>query len=440
MRVLAVIVALMVAGAGLWFVSATDFVDVPGLGRGAAAQVAKAPAPPPAQRVLARAAAGPLDIERVLARPADYIQGPDYAPSLIVAQAKAKDHGGYRFDVADPHYFLQLGGVQGPARGAQTVTYDRRTGERRSGQGSGVAFVTEAPRFDMLMSSNGQNFTVYVTDLATGVRARAAKDDFVPRSNALSYHVIDFGSRAARKIEVYPGTVAVLYGVDVPEPDTIRAADPAGEPRVAILWDSYGAGTVSDDGALNNIKLGFPDYFLARLGIANGFNFSIGATGVVATDGGTKSNYQDRLSAGDLDRDRVGAFDLIYVPGSINDGNSSGGSIFNGTVRSAYRDFLEALHAKQPQAIIVGAGPEFTVLARPTQSRFDAYAAGFADTAGSNPQFLYLDNSPKAENWMADQSIVGPDKIHPRRAGARYLGTRAAESLLAAMKARYGSR
>jgi lysophospholipase L1-like esterase len=437
MRLVAVIAALLVAGAGLWFATATDFVDVPGLGGAKAAQVAKAPAPDAARRILAQAARGPLDIERVLARPAEYIQGQDYAPSLIVPEAKAKEAGGYRYDVADPRYFLHLGGALGTGRAAQTVTYDRRTLERRSGQGWGVAFVTEASRFDMLMSTGGQNFTVYVTDLATGVRARAAKDDFVPRTQALSYHVIELGSRAPRKIEVYPGTVAQLYGINVPEPDTIRAAEPVKEPRVAVIWDSYGAGTVSDNGALNNIKLGFPDYFLARLGIANGTNFSIGATGVVATDGGTKSNYQDRLSAGDLDIGRVGKFDLIFVPGSINDGNSNGGSIFNGTVRNAYRDVLQALHTRQPQAIIVGAGPELTVLAKPTQSRFDAYAGGFADAAGTNPQFLYLDNSPAGESWMADPSIIGPDKIHLNRTGAKTLGTRAAESLVKAMQVRY---
>lgn len=396
-----------------------------------------------AARRIIRGATRRIDpISNVLASPpAVTIPAGTYGNSTIITTATTNQGGG-RFNSENPLHATPMGGSLNTGI-FQTITrLPGQTPARFAGHSAGVSFATRSSVFDICIRAANFNVIMYATDLLTGARARVAVDDIVQVGPEERYYKVDFGSAAMRGIEVYTGISAKLFGINVPTTDSVWAWSGASEqPRIAMLWDSYGQGELSDTGTLNKLKLATPDYIAARLGCANPWINALAGTGVVATGAapGTFNSFAQRVAAGDLDASRVGGFDLVWAPVSVNDSGTTY-NLTDATVQSAYASMIAALMAAQPDAIIVGSGPQYAVQIKPPQSRFDAAKAGFLAAAGADPRMIHLDNSLTGENWMFDginATIIGADGLHPTKVGAQYLGERIGGSIAAAVKTRF---
>jgi len=394
-----------------------------------------------ASRVLRNAARALPPITSVASTPSCVV-GTENANSTVITTATV--NGGFRYDASDSRYTTPVADVQtsGVYVGAGTTYSVSGTPTYRGLHGWGRAFETFSASFDFLIRPGAQNFTVYVTDLATGIRARVQADDFTAANNNPRYVRCDATGRGWRRYEIVAGTVASITAINVPTTDTIRPAQFADEARIGYIGDSYIAGALSDTGTINYARMTTTDYMFARFGVVRGWPFGVGGTGVLATNSGNSANFQQRRDNGDFKISRIGRLDLLIAPPSINDSSSSsGGTTSDAVFQAAYQTYISSLMIDQPTAIIVGFGPQFAVSTQPGQSRYDAAKAGFLAAAGNDPRMIWIDNSPAGEAWMTTANIgtiIGPDNIHPNRLGVEYLGNTIASSVLQAISARFG--
>ncbi len=390
-----------------------------------------------ARRVLAAAGRGISPIGNVMASPPTLTVGGDWANSTIITGSTTNPGAG-RFNSENPLHATPLGGPLN-AGYIQTQTFQNgQTPPRRAGHSSGVAFVTRASVFDICIRGGGGNIIVYVTDMLTRQRARIAAADIAPTSPNDRYYKWDIGSTAMRGYEIYSGFSSKYFGINVPLTDSIWPFVLPDQPKILIVSDSYDQGVLSDTGITSTLKLGVADYFAERLGCNNPMVAAIGGTGTLNPGGGPNTTYGQRIAAGDFDVARIGNMDIVFMPESINDSASANAAYTDAAVQAAYTAAVSAMMVAQPNAIIVGCGPENTPNIATSQARYDACKAGFLAAASGDARMIYLDNSPSGENWMfpaLNASIIGPDGLHPRVAGASYVGYRRADSLLAALQA-----
>ncbi|MEO7691302.1 MAG: hypothetical protein ABIS51_18605 [Sphingomonas sp.] len=402
-----------------------------------------------ARRILDAAARGISPIANVMAAPPTITQAAsDGANSTIIAGSTIALGGG-RFNAENPLHATLIGGPISAGR-MQTVTFSGSS--RKQGHSNGVAVQTYSTVIDFCLRANGGRVIFYVTDCATGVRARVqATTDIAATYSAANYYKLDFGGTPTlRIIEAYTFGSGNYFGINVPLTHSVWPAV-INQPRLAAIWDSYGEGSMNN--ATNSLKLATLDYWAAGLGCNNVFANALGSTGVMADAAGTAVNYLGRLNNGDFDVSRVGNFDLILVGGTINDNNPANNGIASpagdATFQAAYTAFIRAFMLKQPNAIFVGTGPELPSSGPPPQTRFDVTRAGFLAAAGGDPRMIYRDNSATGENWMFGNTASGinsiilgtgsGDNIHPLDVtGTQYLGERMARSTIAGIRAAYG--
>jgi lysophospholipase L1-like esterase len=173
---------------------------------------------------------------------------------------------------------------------------------------SSVACTYDGLAIEFTFANNGQKLWIKVdgeyvsftpTTLATG--------------SAPSILYINFGSAKMREIEVIlcgVGQTLRFGGAYIEPTASIAPVAPRG-PRTFILGDSFGEGTgvttseFNVYGAVLGDLLGWDDIIIS----------AVGQTGLLATGGGTKLNYRQRVAADVL------AFqpELVIIQGSIND-------------------------------------------------------------------------------------------------------------------------
>lgn len=395
-----------------------------------------------AQRILRAAAKGISSIKAVMAVPPTISAGAAGVNSTIIAGANTAGTGSsfpvLSSDTANANFDM----INGFLVGNRIVSATQAGGTRRGGHGVAIRFGTYAAAFDFACDSSATAGTdalmIYVTDVATGVRARVATDDIaIANQNSPFYQKIDFGSRAFRIIEICLNPFHKIYGINVATTDRIWKIPAPDMPAWGINWDSYGAGMLSDTAPLNGTRLATIDFALERFGVPNPVvNASIAGTGIVTT--ASITNFMDRITAGDLAVSRVGTLDGILAPLSLNDNGVS-----DATYSAAITAYYLALMVTQPNAIIIAWGQQFANISQATNVRFDLFKTAFLAAAGTDPRMIYLDNRPYAggEYWQFGSSstginkdTIGTDNTHVNKAGAQYLGYRIADSAIAAIR------
>lgn len=390
-----------------------------------------------ARRILAAAARGITPIETVMASPPTYSQGATNANSSIVAASTTNLNGG-RFEAGNTAVVDNVGTIildpisPFQYRPQATIEGLASSTVRRGSKGNKIAFEMDAPAFDIALNTLGNAVAVYVTDLVTGVRARAAPADQAT-TTGWSYHKWDFGSDGLRRIELLIQNGISLRSINVAPAYSIWRPCTAAKPKGAIIWDSYGAG--SESGGTNSLSLSVTDYLAETMGLTDLLSLSRGGTGFINA-ASTIGSFEYRIDNGDIDISRVGHLDFLIIPASLNDSSSS-----DVDVQAAATITWQKAAAKQPGAILFGCGPQVTKANPASQSRFDAVKAGFQAAAGADPRFIWLDNSPTGDNWMFGPSgtgnvsrYIGADNIHVTDSGSAYLGRRMGESLLNALR------
>lgn len=414
-----------------------------------------------ARKILRSARRGIAPIQTVMASPPTRTEGTSGAASTINGNAISAPRIGPPGTTGAP--FLEAIGIY--TNNVDLTTSYIGAGIRRMAHGSGIRFLTDASAFEIAIGGgavNGQPYALYVTDMATGIRARVAANDPTVTVTSAHYDKWDFGSAALRLIEIYHGFNAsgnvAINGINMAATAMICRAPNPDDPRVLWLGDSWGDTGGSQN--TNPTSLLAPDFFGEILGVANVLSASYGGTGFLNRAGSgssAKGTYLERIVNGDIDVSRISAADLIVLPGSINDDVSNDAAFTDAAVTAAVTATVQAAFARQPTALIVGFGPQVTRSYATTQARFDAYKAGWVAagasvvakgvviTVGSNPNLLYVDNSPAAENWLFGTSATGnvstyfngTDTNHLLDFGQASWGRRVGRSVAAAIQAAY---
>lgn len=386
-----------------------------------------------ASRLLVGASRPLGDLSAVMASPPT-ITGPasDGANSTIqTGNAPGQSTGMYL-----PSDATRVALFGGPISGGRIQGLTRVSGSRVQGHSNCIAFMTDSQTVDFALRCNGNRWACYVTD-PDGVRRRIAAADRAQAYSNYNYYKLDFGSTAGggRLVEVYLSDVGNFGGINVATGYSIWPADLGQQPRIAMILDSFG--TSMNDTTLQ-LKLAMPDWFAAFFGCNNPYVNDAGSTGVIGNNAGTYNTFAQRVAAGDLDYARIGNMDLVFAPGSVNDANPTNNGIASpagdATVQAAYQSYIAALMVAQPNAIIVGAGAEFTNGVGAVSTRTAAYKAGFVAAAGSDPRMLFLDNT--LFEYAPDTGVLGADTVHPGGVfGARHIGERLARQILSRVRA-----
>lgn len=197
-----------------------------------------------------------------------------------------------------------------------------------------------------------------------------------------------------RGFNVGTGAAAALTPIPAPEADPIN---------VVAFGDSYiyGSGPTTCRGS-------WAHRFAEGFGIPNLVASGVGATGLIANNGGSSKTFVNRVA----DLTRVNTPDLILIPGSLND-NGQGAA----AVQAAVPTFLAAVASAAPNALIAWFGIEHSPSNNPSSAYDAAVAAGFAAAGlGARAQFFpTLDGSYQD---TATGSLYVADNVHSSDAGA----------------------
>lgn len=230
-----------------------------------------------------------------------------------------------------------------------------------------------------------------------------------------------------RIIEVCIQNVGLLRGINTDAAGSIWRSPSADEPRLVLIGDSFSNGQGS--GASNTTRLTFPHFMAQRLGVTNIYCSANGGTGYL-NPGGSNGTFRERVINGDLDLERVGAADAVILFGSVNDTSGYGDAAIQAEVAAT----IALVRTRQPEALVIGIGPQTTLGTTTPQARHDAMQEGFNDGADGDPRCRWIDSSPAGEGWFTNSArnaaIIGPDNTHLNDAGMRLIGYRAAASIL----------
>lgn len=384
-------------------------------------------------------AARPLaDISAVLTSPPTIADpASDGANSTIRTTATTAVGGGVSGNAENPLTCTLVGAPELVGNRPAVVT--RQAGSRIGGHGSGIAVITNAPSIDFAIRCNGQRWIAYVTDVLTGERGRVAADDRPQAFANYNYYKLTFADARTRMVEVYTSSVGNLAGINVPTGYSVRPIA-LNQPRIGVIGDSFWEGTMNN--TTQNLRLSVADWFAARLGCAFPIINGVGSTGVIANAGASNYNtFMQRLQAGDMGRSRVGDLDLLFLPGSVNDSNTSVGGLAipagDATLQAAYQAYVSLAMTEQPNAIIVGCGQEFSGGGQAVASRTAAYKAGFLAAAGSDRRMIFLDNNLFAA--APDTNVIGADNVHPGGVfGSQVIGYSLADDIRKVVASTFG--
>lgn len=399
-----------------------------------------------AQRILATAARGITTIDTV--GNATLSIGAGAANSTINPTATiAKGQGMYQANDASVIEF-PMGKLADAANGYST------TGVQAN---AGIRFCTDSKNVDICIQSEDvidpitfkYGVIAYTTNLRTNVRTRIQAADFVVNNAyGFAYVLITFADNNPRIIEWYMGSGCSMRGINVDPGYTIWKAPRSYDAKWGIVWDSFGQNAL-DAGpgttlATNRVRMGTIDYIAEGLGVPTIFSASQGQTGFGS--GTPNVNYLGRIQAGRIDVSAIGDLDGLIIPASLNDNPAT----YDSTLQNFVTQTFQLAMVKQPNAIIIGMGPQRTFDgtsgSNTPQSRYDIVRDGFAAAANGDPRMIYIDNSPQGEGWYAADArnkanfgvAGGTTPLHPNNIGKIYVGRRMASSIIAAVAARYG--
>lgn len=426
-----------------------------------------------AAKILRSAKRGITPITTVMATPPTRTEGAAGAASTINSAA-----------ISAPAYgppggtgarYLEAIGIYEAASAARDTSWTDVGGAlRRSAHGAGIRFISDAAVLEIALGGGAaanQPYALFVTDLGSGIRARPFASDPLVTVTSAHYDKWDFGGQALRLFEFkagfsYSGNISI-NGINMANTAMIAKAPAPEEPRIIYFGDSWGMTGGSQN--TNPTSLLVPDFIGEQLGVANVLSLSVAGTGFLnrgGTGSSAKGTFGERGAAGDADPSRIGPADLILKPASINDDASNStslsitGSFSDADLTAAIISDVTATQAKQPSpTIIMGWGPQVTRAYATTQARFDAVRAawvalgasvvinGAVVVAGSNPQLVYIDNSPSGENWLFGTATQGnvstyfnaSDQNHLLDLGQAAYGRRVGRSVAAALRAVYAS-
>lgn len=317
----------------------------------------------------------------------------------------------------------------------------RGTGVRSGINGQGFAFCMSGTAFDVSLvggtnSGNDSKMNVRVTHLTTGVRELINASDFlVSNTAAAAYYLVSGLAAGPKIIEVFFGRRVFVRGFNVAPTDTIWKVPVRSGLNCAALGDSYIDGPTSD-----TLCGGYVWHLAEALGIENIRPLGISQSGWVAAPSGASWLY--RIQNGDLDVSRVGNLDVLFIYGSINDNAQT-----DATVQAAMASGLALIKEKQPNALVIHAGPQFTSSGQTSQSRYDAMKATFETVYPVGSRGVWIDNSPSGAPWMTGLGDMGAttgsgnndlyldtDKTHWNAAGHKYGGHRFGSAVIEAVR------
>lgn len=303
--------------------------------------------------------------------------------------------------------------------------------------GYGVRFLTNARYVELdILRRSANRHIIYVTDTATGVRQRAAANDYLTTANDFGrqYERFDFGSQYDKLVEVYFSANNSFWGLNIEAGATI--AKPARtEPRIGVVGDSWMDAVASPSNTTTPLKNTYPDWFAWYLGCTNFLRMAHAGTGWLNSNG-QANNHLQRGQNGDFDAQYVGDLDLVWCYTGVNDHPNRNAAFTDVAVAANVQATVELLMVKQPNAIIAVPGPQWATGYPSDQARYDAIRDAVLAAGAGDPRVMYIDNSPAGENWINATNIatlLGPDALHP--GDGRDIANIGAASLLARLAA-----
>jgi len=312
------------------------------------------------------------------------------------------------------------------------------TGATSGGTGWAVTFLHDGTEFEIKMQSSSGNANYNVLVDGQYVVARASYKTQAAGGGTFRDRFV-FGSRAPRHITIEMYSGMRFGGIEVdPTGRLIKA--PVSPLRMVVVGDSLG------EGSTQARPCGGYAWIAGRhmLGIADIWSASAGATGYVATAGGTKLKYRDRLA-------EVIALapDIVLIQSSINDAGSEASAVTEAGLCFA------ALRAGLPAAVLIGTG---VLNMHGTNSGYDTIGAGVqAALAALSGPTAYIANTQSGAStgagtgsgqWAWGTGNTGAttgtgnadlycdtDGTHPNAAGHDYLAWRMGMAARAAILA-----
>lgn len=272
---------------------------------------------------------------------------------------------------------------------------------------------------------------LYFVDPATGVRTRARAADYQSADASNSRYLRwDTGEAVDRIWEFVFDRLNQFRSINLTTGYSLAAlpASPA-MPTMQFVWDSFGEGAVSQGSMTTDmVDNMIPLQIARRFGCRFPFVAARNGTGFL-NPGGSNGTYGTRQTYGDTTR--MGAVDLFAAFGSLNDSESINAAYTDSALAAAMTSYFQGVAADQPNAIIVGCGPEASTNRPANQTRWDAMKAAFLAVAAddTNPlRWLWLDGSPSGDNWY-NGITSGPDNTHLTRTDTNIVASRMIETL-----------
>lgn len=372
-------------------------------------------------------------IPGVMPSPPTITQGtPGASPSTAIS-------GSYLVSNTDSA-FAYLGTRTGAtANGFTIVDAVRATsGATSGGTGWAVAFMHDGTEFELYFQSAAAAGKYNVLVDGQYVVSRSSPKA-LGGSGLNSIDKITFGARGVRRITVEMDANCRFGGVRSDATGRIFKA-PVSPLRMVVIGDSFG------EGSTQTRPSGGYAFVAGRhlLGIDDIWSASAGATGIIATAGGTKLKYRDRSA------DVIAAApDIVLVQGSVNDYGSEAAAVTEVALLFA------ALRAGLPAAVILASGVLNT---HGTNSGYDTLGAGIeAALASVSGPVGYIANTQSGAStgagtgsgqWAWGTGNTGAttgtgnadlycdtDGTHPNAAGHDYLAWRMGMAARAAILA-----
>lgn len=244
--------------------------------------------------------------------------------------------------VANPDVYRVLGATPTVYR---TNFWDLRTfvpaaAAASASRGASVVFMTDAPKFSILILSNSNAQRVVIDGRSYSLQGMNPGGSDV-------WYTFDYstvGGRKFRTVEILTNKSVSYFGqVQTSAADQVIAPPAIDSVRRVVLGDSLEAGA----GPGPWLAGGTPCQLVGKmLGIDDTWNFSTGSTGDIATAGGTAYNYGQRVAQA-----VALAPQIVEIEASTNDIGQLASDI-----TAARLATLQALRAGLPDAILVNVG------------------------------------------------------------------------------------
>lgn len=287
------------------------------------------------------------------------------------------------------------------------------------------AFDFDGQKFEIpvFTQANGQVYRIWVDEQpATADLVTLGATDGTAR-----YLLVDFGTRALRRIVIETEGGFLFGGIRVLPTDTVMPPKNPSPVRFAVVGDSMAQGT----GASRN-GLAYVPTLGRLLGWPDTCSLGVGGTGLLNAGTNNSYAYPGRLS----DLQALGQVDVIMVQGTVNDEQAQ----YVGQMQSALVSYLATLRGLYPAAkLITTSSMQVAQDTGATPTSINAERKAAAAAAGVD----YIDMfAPIEGRWFSGTGNAGApngtgnndyyrssDLVHPSQAGHDYVARRLAAKL-----------